>query len=85
MSMTKIADPDPGYGSGSGSISQRDGSEDPDPDPPQNVMDPQHCFLELLNSHKRTKTVKILKNTLWAHTHIRAPRQPPPTFNFGLT
>jgi hypothetical protein len=37
----------------------------------------------LLNSHKRTKTVKILKNTLWAH--IWAPRQPPPTFSFGLT
>jgi hypothetical protein len=35
--MTKIA--------GSGSISQRHGSEKPDPDPPQNVMDPQHCFI----------------------------------------
>jgi hypothetical protein len=39
--MTKIA------GSESGSISQWHGSadSDPDPDPPQNVMDPQHCFL----------------------------------------
>jgi hypothetical protein len=34
--MTKIA--------GSGSISQRHGSADPDP--PQNVMDPQHCFVD---------------------------------------
>ena len=32
---------------GSGSISQRHGSEDPDPDPPQNVMDPQHCLVEV--------------------------------------
>jgi hypothetical protein len=30
----------------SGSISQRHGSADPDLDPPQNVMDPQHCFLD---------------------------------------
>jgi hypothetical protein len=36
--------------SGSGSISQRHGSADPvpDPDPSQNVMDPQHCFSDLL-------------------------------------
>jgi hypothetical protein len=41
--MTKMAE----SGSESGSISQRHGSADPDPDPdpPQNVMDPQHCFL----------------------------------------
>ncbi len=25
---------------------QRHGSVDPDPDPPQNVMDPQHCFMD---------------------------------------
>jgi hypothetical protein len=31
---------------GSGSISQRHGSADPDPDPHQNVMDPQHCYLQ---------------------------------------
>jgi hypothetical protein len=38
----RIQDPDPR------SISQRHGSEDPpDPDPPQNVMDPQHCYLIL--------------------------------------
>jgi hypothetical protein len=37
--MTKIE--------GSGSISQRHGSAEPDPDLPQNVMDPQHCFLQL--------------------------------------
>jgi hypothetical protein len=30
---------------GSGSISKKYGSADPDPDPPQNVMDPEHCFL----------------------------------------
>ncbi len=35
---------------GSGSISQKHGSEDPDPDPPQNVMDPEHCSLQLLLS-----------------------------------
>jgi hypothetical protein len=34
-------------GSESGSISQRLGSADPDPDPCQNVMDPQHWFLQL--------------------------------------
>jgi hypothetical protein len=41
-SRIRIQDPDPG----SGSISQKHGSEDPDPDPPQNVMDPEHWFLE---------------------------------------
>jgi hypothetical protein len=39
--MTKIA------GSGSGYIIQRHGSADPDPDLPQNVMNPQHCFLPI--------------------------------------
>ncbi len=44
--MTKIAGS--GSAAGSGSISQRHGSADPDPDPDphQNVMDPQHWFLE---------------------------------------
>ncbi len=43
-SMSKIA----GSGYASGSISQRHGSADPDPypDPPENVMDPQHRFLD---------------------------------------
>ncbi len=46
-SMTKIA----GSGPASGSIRQRHGSADPDPDPdpPQNVMDPQHCYLPLIS------------------------------------
>jgi hypothetical protein len=46
--MTKIA----GSGSAfeSGSISQRHESAEPDPDPdtPQNVMDPQHCFVVII-------------------------------------
>jgi hypothetical protein len=35
---------------GSGSISQSHGSADPDPDldPQQNVVDPQHCAVEIL-------------------------------------
>ncbi len=40
--ITKIA--------GAGSISQKHGSEDPDWDPPQNVMDPEHWFLQWLLS-----------------------------------
>jgi hypothetical protein len=45
--MMKIA----GSGSESGSICQMHESADPDPDPDlnQNVMDPQHWFLEKLN------------------------------------
>ncbi len=35
-------------GSGSGSISQRHGSADPDPDPHQNIMDPQHCWEDVI-------------------------------------
>jgi hypothetical protein len=35
-----------GSESGSGSICQSHGSADPDPDPHQNVMDPQHWFLD---------------------------------------
>ncbi len=48
-SRIRIQDPDPNPGSGSesgsGSISQRHGSADPDPT--QNVMDPEHWFLEI--------------------------------------
>jgi len=38
-----------GSASGSGSITQRHGSADPDPDPDpyQNVIDPQHCFVDV--------------------------------------
>jgi len=34
---------------GSGSINLRHGSADPDPDldPPQNVIDPQHCIIQM--------------------------------------
>jgi hypothetical protein len=42
--MTKIA------GSGSGSISHGSANPDLDPDPPQNVIDPQHCFVCLFLS-----------------------------------
>ncbi len=41
MKKKKIA------GSGSRSISQMHGSADPDPDPHQNVMDPEHCFVDI--------------------------------------
>jgi hypothetical protein len=45
--MTKTAGP--GSASGYGSISQRHESADPDPDqdPHQNVIDPQHCFVDV--------------------------------------
>jgi hypothetical protein len=50
--MTKIAR--------SGSISQRQGSADlnPNPDPHQNVMDPQHWFLQhYYGSNRRSFTI----------------------------
>jgi hypothetical protein len=50
--MTKLA--------GSGSISQKHGSEDPDP--PQNVMDPEHCQLEIIKKVK-TKIIVVQKVT----------------------
>ncbi len=52
---TKIA------GSGSGSISQRQGSADPDPDPRQNVMDPQHCWKQTYDNHKKGSPRTILE------------------------
>jgi hypothetical protein len=44
-----------GSESGSESISQRHGSADPDPDPHQNVMDPQHCYLQWLIFHQEPR------------------------------
>jgi hypothetical protein len=61
-SMTKIA----GSGSAcrSGSISQWHGSADPDPDPdpPQNVMDPQHCNIQMGDrTVKKSNTFSVKK------------------------
>jgi hypothetical protein len=55
----RIQDPD----TGSGSISQRQGFADPDPDPPQNVMDPQHCWI-------RTRADRI-----GSPSSVKAPRE----------
>ncbi len=53
----KRQDPDPG----SGSISQRHGSADPDPDQLQNVMDTEHCFLEI----RDTNELCLFDNSRW--------------------
>jgi hypothetical protein len=53
-------------------IEQRHGSADPDPDPDphQNVMDPQHCYQELLlptQTHNWTPMNKITKGEMKNH------------------
>ena len=67
--MTKTA----GSGSASGSISLRHEFADPEPDQHQNVMDPQHCFLYLM---ERRETVHIggvnVRPAAQQHLHLAA-------------
>jgi hypothetical protein len=59
----KVSDENSRIGSASGSISQSHGSADPDPDPDphENVMDPQHWFVQ--RSVRRTSSQKRRKTT----------------------